>query len=314
MAGLVRVLVTGASGFVGANLTRRLLAGDHEVACLTRDPCGRLRLDALPGARILVGDLLDPVSLREAVEEADPAVVFHLASTSFNPPTTPAGTHVDVIVRGALNLLEAVEGRPARVVIAGSAAEYGDGSGIREDAPLRPGTVLGAAKAAATLLAQSWARLRGTETVILRLFTPYGSWEGAERLIPHTVLSALRGEDVPMTSGEQQRDFCYVDDVIEAFVLAASRPVSPGTVLNVCSGRGVRVRDVVDGVLDLMGRPVRALPGALPGRPDEITEISGDNSAARAMLGWEPRTPLEDGLRRAIDWIAENRDLAEKLD
>lgn len=316
MDGRARVLVTGAGGFVGVNLAHRLLDEGYEITCLTRDPSGGLRLESLRGrARIVGCDLLDAPAVRRATADADPEVVFHLASTPFNPPTIAARTHLEVIALGTLNLLEAVAGRRGvRVVIAGSAAEYGGGSGLPEDAPLRPGTVLGAAKASATLLAQAYARLHGTETVVLRLFTPFGPWERSGRLVPHAVLSALRGEDVRMTSGEQQRDFLYVADVVDALVRAATNPLPGGTVLNICSGRGVRVRDLVEMVLDLMGRPVRALPGALPDRPDEIREVSGDNAAARALLGWEPRVPLDEGLRRSIAWITENRDLAEKLE
>ena len=306
--------MTGASGFVGANLVRRLLNQGHEVACLTRNPPGALRLVSLAGPTSVVAcDLLDAEGLRRVVRNADPEIIIHLASTPFNPPTISAWTHVEVVALGTLNLLEAARCQGARIVIAGSAAEYGDGDGLREDAPLRPGTMLGAAKAAAGIWAQAYARIYGTQTVVLRLFTPFGPWEGPDRLVPHVVLSALRGEDVLMTSGEQQRDFVYIDDVVDAFVRAAAVPLPAGTVLNVCSGRGVRVLDLVEKVLDLMGHPVRAYPGSLSNRPDEIWVISGDGSRSRALLDWVPRVSLDEGLLRSIAWITENRDLMANL-
>lgn len=310
-----RVLMTGGTGMIGAALTRRLLAEGDEVTLLVRPSSNRLRLlDLEASVRWAAGDIRDAASVQSAVQSARPEVVYHLASTPFNPPTISAQTHLDTIVTGTLNLLEALKSSPEiRLVTAGSAAEYGNGSGLREQQLLRPATVLGAAKASAGLLTQTYASLYRQRTVHLRIFTPYGSWERPGRLIPHTILSALDRRDIQLTSGEQQRDYFYIDDLVEALRLAAERPLAPGTVLNICSGSAVRVREIVERVLTLMGRPVRAILGALPTRSDEIRECSGDNSAARAQLEWEPRTNLEDGLQRTIAWFTEHRDLAGQL-
>lgn len=309
-----RAVVTGAGGFVGANLVRRLVADGFEVWCFSRDPERRPRLRALGERTHLVTcDVTDAAAVRRFVKEADPTVVFHLAGVPFNPPGIPARTHVEVAAGGAVNVLESADAG-VRVVLTGSAAEYGGGSRIREDAPLRPGTVLGAAKAAASLLAQAYASARGLETVVLRLFTPFGPWEGAHRLVAHTTLSALRGEDVRISSGKQQRDYIFVLDVVEALVGAGTLPVPAGAAINVCSGRGVAVSDVAEMVLGLMGNPVRLLKGELPSRPDEIWEMSGDNRAAREILGWKPTTALDVGLRRSIEWITQNQKLAAELE
>jgi nucleoside-diphosphate-sugar epimerase len=259
-------------------------------------------------------DVRDAEAVGRVMADAKPDAVYHLASTAFNPPTIRAEDHLQTIVVGTANVLEALRDRPEVPIIAtGSAAEYGSGAGLREDAPLRPATVLGTAKAAAGMLMQTYARTYGLRTVWLRLFTPYGSWERPARLIPHTILSALDRRDVQLTSGEQQRDYFFVDDLVEALRLAATRPLSGGAVLNVCSGRGTKIRDVVDLVLRLMGNPVRAQLGALPTRSDEILESSGNNTAAHANLGWSPRTTLEDGLRQTIEWFQAHRDVASQL-
>jgi len=310
-----RILLTGGTGMIGANLMHRLIADGHQVSLLIRESSNRIRLYSLEGRiQFLVADVLDAVAVRYAVQQVDPEVVYHLASTPFNPPTISARTHMQVIVTGTLNLLEALVGRPGvRVIYTGSAAEYGSGSKVREDSSLLPGTILGAAKAAASILMQTYARLYQMETVVLRLFTPYGRWEHPRRLIPHTILSALDGRDVPISQGKQQRDYCYIDDVVNALILAGTRPVPSGAVFNICSGQGIPIRDVVELVLKLTGNSVKALVGALPTRPDEIWEMSGDITAAREVLGWEPRTSLEDGLRKTIAWFAENRELVHRL-
>jgi len=309
-----RILLTGGTGFIGANLAQRLVADGHQVSLLIRDGADLARVRPVEDSvQTHVADLLDVRTVRQALIKAEPEVVYHLASTPFNPPTISPQTHIDVVVSGTLNLLEALTDRPdTRVVYTGSGAEYGSGSRLGEDSPLSPGTVLGAAKAAASILTQTYGRLHGMQTVVLRLFTPYGRWEHPGRLIPHTVLSALDGRDITMSQGNQKRDYCFIDDVVDALVLAGTQPVPNGTVLNICSGRPTAVRDVVELILELMGNPVRALPGALPTRPDEIMEMSGDISAAYEVLGWEPRVSLEDGLRETIAWFTKNRQLVEE--
>jgi nucleoside-diphosphate-sugar epimerase len=282
---------------------------------LARPTSSRLRLREVEAqVRWVTGDITDAAAVREAVERANPEVVYHLASTSFNPPTTSAATHFGVIVMGTLHLLEALVGRPdVRVIATGSVFEYGSGSHLREDQPPMPNTVLGAAKAGATLALQAYAKVHGVHTVILRVFTPYGPWERPGRLIPLTILSALKGEEIRMSSGRQQRDYFYIDDLVEALCLAAVKSVPPGTVMNVCSGRGVPVREIVELTLKLMGDPVKAQVGVLQHRPDEVWESSGDNTAARKLLGWEPRVSLEEGLRKTIAWFTEHRELAHQL-
>jgi nucleoside-diphosphate-sugar epimerase len=116
-----------------------------------------------------------------------------------------------------------------------------------------------------------------------------------------------------MTRGEQQRDLVYVDDVVEALMLAATRRIKPGSVFNVGSGQGVPIKDVVRRTLELMGNPVKPLLGALPMRPDEIMEMSADVSAAREQLGWQPQTSLVDGLRKTIAWWRLHREFADRL-
>lgn len=307
------ILVTGGSGFIGAALVRRLAAEGHRVFIFTRPGSSMERLEGLEEKLgVCVGDLRSSEAVTAAVEAASPDVVYHLASTPFNPPTISPQAHLETIVMGAANLVQALVGRgTVRVVAAGSAAEYGSGRGLREDAPLRPATLLGTAKASATLWFQMAARLYGLSTVVLRLFMPYGPGEHPGRLVPHVILSALAGRDVPLTAGEQERDLVYIDDVVEALCLAGARPVAPGSVLNIGSGQGTRIRDVVAQLLALMGRSEAARFGALPTRPDEIMQMSADITAAREQLDWSPRVALEEGLRHSITWCSQPRHVAE---
>lgn len=305
-----RILVTGGAGFIGSALVRRLITDGDNVTLLSREGSNRIRLQGLE-ERIgwCAGDIRDAGAVTAAVRGTNPDVVFHLAGTPFNPPTISSQTHLETIVQGTMNLVEALQERPAtRVVAAGSAAAYGGGSQLREDVPLRPGTVLGASKAAAGMILHMAARLYHLHTTELRLFMPYGPGEQPARLIPHAILSALEGRAIRMTEGRQQRDVVFLDDVVEAFCLASTKPVPAGSAFNIGSGVGLPVRELVERLLDLMGRPVNLLAGALPTRPDEIMAMSADIAAAKTHLGWEPRTSLDEGLRRTIAWFTEHRE------
>lgn len=310
-----RVFVTGATGMVGANLVRRLLGEGYSVAVLCSETSNRVRLQGLENSlEFYRADVTDPAAVDAAVREARPHLIYHLAATAYNITNLGELTHLMVNALGTLNVLHsAVSCGVRRFVYTGSAAEYGDGRSLTEASPLHPTTILGASKASASLLVQAYARLHGLSTVTLRLFTPYGPWEHARRLIPHTILSALDGREVSLTTGTQQRDFVYMEDVVDALLLAGRQPIAPGVVFNICSGTGTAVKAVAELTLALMGNPVHLLTGALPTRQDEILESSGDPQAAGAGLGWQPRTKLEDGLRSTIQWFSEHRALARTL-
>ena len=311
---MTKSLVTGATGFIGANLVRRLLRDGHEVYALTRESSDWTRLEALRDQIRTVQCLVtDTNAVAETIRKVKPDLVFHLASTRFNPPVKPS-VHLDVNVLGTLNILESLQALPdTRLIFSGSTAAYGSGAHMSEDLPFLPGSVFGASKASASILMQTYVRLYGLHAVELRLFTPYGPWESAKRLIPHTILSALAGNDIALTSGEQERDFIFVDDVVDAMITAATVDIAPGTVINIGSGSGTSVKNVTSTILELMGNPVEILLGSLPTRSDEIMTMSANITSAHKILRWTPRTDLTDGLVKTIAWFTKNRESAETL-
>lgn len=306
------ILITGGSGMIGANLVRRLLSEGLEVVVLSRQASGGRRLSMLgKHLRIVTVDLTNPSTVAEAVRGVRPLLVFHLASTPFSPPSIPVERHIQVNVLGLLNLLRALErDPPERILAAGSGAEYGEGVALKETDALRPGNWLGASKAAASLLLHAWARQHRVPAMVLRLFTPYGPWESPRRLIPHVILSAIRGDDIRMSDGSQQRDYVFMDDVVEAFWLAAQCDLGTISVVNVGSGVGTPVREVVVRILRKMGHPVKVHFGALPTRSDEIRVMSADVRLAREKLGWTPKTPLDLGIEQTIRWFRERQEEA----
>lgn len=288
------------------------------MAILVRDPQRMLRLQALhmPLSNVWVGDVLDKERVQAALAEWQPEVVYHLAAAGVNPAASTPAEVVRSNVLGTLNLLEACRGLAIRrFVYAGSCAEYGSGRDLSEDRLPAPTNVYGASKAAAGLLVQTYGRTYGLPAVWLRPFMIYGPLERRSRLVINTILTALSGEDVRMTGGEQERDFVYVEDVVEGFVRAAddAYPAAVGETINLSSGRGVSIREVVALILEIMGHPVKAVLGALPYREGEMWQQSGDNTRARRLLDWAPRVGLREGLERTIVWCRQNRELAERL-
>ncbi len=309
-----RVLITGAGGMVGAHMVPELLNSGWEVAAMGRQDAPTARLTSHQHRlQWFRADLCDREQVAGVVAAWRPSHVLHLASTPFNPPVS-SDTHVDVNVAGIDNLLDALKATPdVRVVYTGSAAQYGEGDRLKEATPEKPTTLLGASKAAAGILLHTYGRLFGMQTIELRLFTPYGPMERPQRLLPHTILSALRKQPVRLGNGRQERDYLYIDDVVAAVHAALVAPVASGSVFNVCSGIPTSVRALVTETLHLMGNPVTAEFDALPTRSDEIWKLSGDSTQAQKALNWSPRVSMVEGLNRSIEWYKQNRTLAEGL-
>ncbi len=310
-----RVLVTGATGFIGAHLVRSLVSFNCKVFIIVRQGSDTIRIKGLlPEIDILRGDLGEPKDAVSAITQASPEIIFHLAAAGVNPGITDPQTIVKTNALSTLNILEALRNQElSRFIYAGSCFEYGGGSNLQEEHPLEPTGVYGASKAAGWLLCKAYHRAWGLPTVTLRPFTPYGPMERLDRLIPHVINCGLRGEDIPLTGGEQERDFVYVQDVVNGFLLAAVSPAAVGMAINLCSGTGVPIKEVVLKILSHMNFPVKPLFGAKPYRDGEMWQLSGDNKRAKEILGWVPETSLDEGLQESIKWYQDNLEMAKTL-
>lgn len=303
----MRIAVTGAGGFIGANLVRRLIAEGHDVYAILRPGSSAARL---PAGEVTVAwaDVADGDSLTKLLCRLRPETVYHLASTVWDGRTEPSA-HERAIVGGMANLLEACEAScPRRLVAAGSAAEYGAGAGLDEDFPCRPETSLGRAKLEACRLALEHSSRQGLECVWLRLFTPYGAFEAPHRLVPSAIRAALGHERLRLRFPRQERDFLAVADTVEAMARAAWAPL-PGTViLNLSSGQPTSAASLANLVFRCAGVEAawRESEGLEESPENEtLARSSGLNRRARQWLGWSPRLDLEAGIRQAIAWWKE---------
>ncbi|WP_437908398.1 NAD(P)-dependent oxidoreductase [Sorangium sp. So ce327] len=310
-AGLGAVLVTGATGFIGAALAARLAATGARTACIVRaESPRRARLADIAGVEVLPVASFSTPELARAVAAIRPEVVFHLAASGVSPserdPELVVDGNVGLTTRLLAALAEIEPHRPARFLHAGSCSEYApaqEPARLREDHPLDPACVYGAAKAAAYLCGKAVAARLRIPFVALRLFGVYGPGEGPSRLIPHLIARFRAGEAPALTPGAQARDLTYVDDVVEALIAAAtSRGLESGRAYNVCSGAPVRVREVAERVARAAGWPGDDLGlGRLPYRDGEPMWIVGDPSHFAEATGWRPRIALDEGVRRMIE-------------
>ena len=305
-----RVLVTGGTGMLGANLVRALLGTGAQPIIVSRLNSDRWRLLEIAD-RIAVRELdyRDPSSVERLIAEELPDAICHLASTPFDIVETSALEHFDINLSATIGLLEAVRIHAPRCkfIYTGSCAAYGDGEDLSEERRAEPTTMLGAAKQAGRMAIETFASLYGLRTLNLCLFTPYGPWEAKNRLIPQIAFSAFAGDRLQMTEGLQQRDFLYVDDVVEAFLAALECEWPVGETINICSGSAVSVRNLACKLLGILDVGTEPIFGALPTRPDEIMVVSGNNSRAVELLGWKPKISLEEGLSKYARWLKDNR-------
>jgi len=300
-----RVLVTGGTGFVGANLVRRLLREGHEVQALVRPQHAVWRLaDVQADIRFVTGDIADGESVRGAVLQARPDWIFHLAAHGQYSWETDVDAMLRTNVLGTAALVRAaVDAGCEAFVNTGSSSEYGlKGHPPAEDEALDPNSCYAVTKGAATAFCRCTARERDVHIPTLRLYSVYGPYEHPDRLIPTLVKRGLNGELPPLVDPNVARDFVYVDDVVDAYLLAATLPGQEhGAIYNVGSGVQTTMREMVELTRRLLDIRVEPLWGSMANRAWDTTCWVADNRKIVRELGWQPRTDLETGLRRTIE-------------
>ncbi len=314
----MRLLVTGAGGFVGGHLADFLHAEHPEVEVHGVSlPHGGVSWRAAPGARMVEADLTDPAAARAVVEDVRPDRVLHLAGQSSVHLSwlDPGGT-LRANVLGIVHLLDAVRrlGLRPPVLVVGSAEEYGpvrpEEMPIREETPLRPASPYAVSKVAQGALALLYGPAGGLRVVLTRTFHHTGPGRGeafAESSFARQIAEIEAGRRKPVLEVgnlDAVRDFADVRDVVRAYWMLLEKGEG-GRAYNVCSGRGRRIRELLDILLaaSTVRVEVRTDPDRL--RPSDVPAQVGDPARLRAATGWEARIPLERSLRDLLDdWRA----------
>lgn len=305
-----RALVTGAAGFIGANLVRALLEAGHDVVAVERPGGSSWRIVPLfADVRRVAADLVDGEQVTRVLRDARPEWVFHLAAHGAYSWQLDRARIIETNLYATLALLDAAADVGVETFIhAGSSSEYGfKDHAPTEDEALAPNSDYAAAKACASLFVLR-AYSDGKRACTLRLYSAYGPWEEPKRFIPTLVAHATRGALPPLVNPDVAHDFVYIDDVCRAFLAAAENPnLSP--VYNVASGEATTMREVVATAQRIFEIDEDPQWGSMADRLWDTSTWIGDARRLRREVGWHPRVSLEEGLRATERWLREATEL-----
>jgi nucleoside-diphosphate-sugar epimerase len=294
---LQRIMVTGAQGFFGSYLSRRLQGLGAEVYMISRE---RSIKNDLQG-NWLFGDLSDLDTMRRIMKAVKPDLVFHLAGmASGTRDSTFVVPTLEKNVLPTVNLLLAAEELGgSKIIIASSSEEPKDSSEI-------PSSPYAASKWVSSIYTKMFHSLYQTHVSIALIFVTYGPHLlQSHKLIPYVILSLLRGETPKLTSGNRMMDLIYIEDMIDGLIALSEAADYCGESVDIGSGKLVQVRTVVESIVRLLGSKIQPEFGAVPERPFETSRFA-DVSKTSSMIGWSPVTPLEEGLKRTIEWYSSN--------
>ena len=288
-----KILITGGSGFLGSHLSRRLTEDGAEVHAVSRKP-----RDSGSGPwRWWSGDMAEISSVRDIFNAVRPDLVFHLSGlATASPDRHLILPTLHSLLVSTVNVLMVGAETGCRTILAASLTEP-----QQSQSEIIPGSPYAAAKWASGAYARMFHKLYDMPVVMLRPFMTYGPGQDERKLIPHVIHSLLCDERPRLSSGSQQIDWVYIDDVIEGFVAAAQAPNVEGETIDLGSGVLVTLRSVVEYLVDIINPEIVPAFGALPDRPLEHPR-KADVLLAREKLGWEAATPLETGLRSTTEW------------
>lgn len=307
---MTRALITGGTGFIGANLARRLLAEGCEVHLIVRPGFHDWRIRSVEkDLQLRAAAVEDAEGVAKAVSAVRPEAVFHLAAHGAYPHQTDRRRIFDTNLLGTRNVVTAaLDAGVGSIVVAGSSSEYGRLSKPHSetDTP-HPESDYARTKAAATAWCEWKARETNAVVTTLRLYSVYGPWEEPTRLIPRLIAEGRRGKWPVLANPATARDFVYVDDALEAFLLAAkAKPERFGAVYNVGTGRQTTLAEAAQAARELFDLPAEPRWGEMPDRIWDTACWVADNRLIQEDLGWWPQTEFREGLRKTLAWYESN--------
>ncbi|MGD0078396.1 MAG: SDR family oxidoreductase [Sedimentisphaerales bacterium] len=308
-----KILVTGGAGFIGSNICKKLISQGHFVRVVDNLLTGKKSNLAgiLDKIEFIEADMGDPAVAERAMKGID--VVLHEGALPSVPRSVddPAATHRHCVNATFTLLLAARDAKIKRFVFAASSSAYGDTPTLPkvETMPVNPLSPYAAAKLMGEYYCSVFYKVFGLETISLRYFNVFGPQQDPTSqyaaAIPAFVTSILKGRPPTIYGdGEQSRDFTYVDNVVEANLLAARVKKASGDVVNIACGEAVTVNAIIDMINEITGKKVK--PVYVPARKGDVKHSLADITAARKLLGFKPVVSFKDGLQKAIKWYKEN--------
>jgi UDP-glucose 4-epimerase len=308
-----KFLVTGGAGFIGSNICKRLVSQDCFVRVVDNLLTGKKSnlAGVIDKIEFIQADMGDSEVAQSAMKDID--VVFHEGALPSVPVSIddPAATHKHCVDATFTLLLAARDAGIKRFVYAASSSAYGDAptSPKVETMPASPLSPYAVAKLTGEYYCSVFCKIFGLETVSLRYFNVFGPYQDPASqyaaAIPAFVTAILKDESPTIYGdGEQSRDFTYIDNVVDANLLAARAKHTQGEVVNIACGQAVTVNEIIDIINNLLGKSVKST--YTPPRPGDVKHSLADITAAKNLIDYKPKVSFNDGLRLAIDWYKAN--------
>ena len=305
-----KVLITGGSGFVGANLTRRLLKDGHEVHLFVRSSFNDWRIkDIIKHINIHYVDLSQRDSFSKKLVALKPDWIFHLAVYGAYSWQQNSNEIFQTNLISTINLLEeALKVGIESFINTGSSSEYG----YKDHAPneqewLDPNSNYAVAKASATLYCRYVSQSQKVPITTLRLYSVYGPYEDPQRLIPTLIRCGLKGTWPPLVNPNTARDYIYIDDVCDAYIAVASSSMEQaGLVYNISSDKQTTLGELTHLTKTIFSIPSEPQWGSMPQRDWDTSVWVGNSHCIRESLGWKPHYNLEEGFKKTIEWHRAN--------
>jgi nucleoside-diphosphate-sugar epimerase len=300
----MKLLITGAGGFVGAAVMRAAVEAGHQVTGTIRPGGSQARLTSiLPGMRLVALDLRDSETVSGVMRDIRPETVIHLAWSGVSNAARLDRLQMTDNIDASCGLLDAaIAAGAGRFVGLGSQGEYGPLSGKISERDLpEPSSLYGAAKLAVLHLTRQLSAQAGVSFAWLRLFSAYGPGDNPNWLIPSLIEEMLKGARPKTTLGKQLWDYLFIDDAARGILAAAVEPEAAG-VFNVGSGRPIPVREIVEAIRDLVAPGMELVFGEIPYGASQIWHMEADTTRLQAATSWTPRIDLKTGLGLTVDW------------
>ncbi|SFL41940.1 Nucleoside-diphosphate-sugar epimerase [Halanaerobium salsuginis] len=300
-----KFLVTGGTGFIGSHLVIRLVKMGKDVHVIAHSEDNFWRLENIDKINIEIIDINDFDKLNKFISKLNPDIIVHLAAyvnaeRDLNGIDMAIGNNFN----GTLNLLKSLNNIDYDLFInTGTCEEYGDGEApFQESQREHPVSPYSLSKTCSTYLCELFSKIYDKPIITVRPFLTYGPKQTSQMLIPELIRRGIKGEKMELTAGEQSRDFIYIDDLIDAFIVLINKynEFNEYEIINIGTGKQILIKDIVKLVEEFLPKSEFEL-GALSYRKGETIEFYSDNSRIK-KLGWNPNFKIKSGLRDTINW------------
>ena len=309
-----RILVTGATGFVGSNLIRKLIRNGYEVHIFTRNTSDKWRINnILPDLNEHVVDLLEEKKLKDLTEHIEPDVIFHLANLGvYGGVHSPDKKVFETNLFGTINLINACDNVDYQCFVnTGSSAEYGPKkSSMKETDVCEPVNVYGISKCASTLYGSFIAKTKDKPIIGLRLFSPFGPYDDKSRLMTYSITNALQNKPLMLANPGSVRDYIYIEDVLDLYIQSIGKASKiKSEVFNVGSGSQKTSSYVVNKIIEITDSISKVKWNSIQGRSHDAQKWEANNAKLRKCFNWKQKYQIDEGIRLTVSWFENNMSL-----